>query len=397
MKKKLTIVISHPIQYHAPLYRVIEDKGLFDLHVIYHNDRGIRPYFEKLANCNVSYDNDLLKGYSYEFLTQGKPASFSERFRYVCLPELENRILQSKPDAVYFHGYNHLAHIRAIFGLRKKGLKLFLRGENNDVLAKPRLGIIAREALLKVLLPCFDAILYIGHENKNFFLRRGVPEPKLFFVPYSADNRYFGLHLSDPEVESIRLSIRAEYGIPSDAIVFINTCKHRQEKRLLDVLEAYVKAFGSKNIVLKNKPCLLLVGDGPLNKRMRAIVEQSGLTSIVFTGYVNQSKMRELILASDYMVDAGAEPWGCVFNEALPAGLGLISSDHVVGHPDMVKVGENGFTHRLGDIDELGRIFEKCAQDPELLKRFRIASRRIALKYSYEECVTGLYQALTST
>lgn len=71
--KKLVIVISHPIQYHAPLYTRIAQRHRFDLQVIFHNDRGVRSYFDPLANATVAYDNNLLDGYAHEFLTRASP------------------------------------------------------------------------------------------------------------------------------------------------------------------------------------------------------------------------------------------------------------------------------------------------------------------------------------
>src|SRR6185503_7465530 len=117
-RKKLVIVITHPIQYHAPLYRRIAERDLFDVHVIFHNDRGARPYFDQLANKSVAYDNDLLTGYSHEFLTRGEPAAGVEKIRHVILGRMEQRILAAEPHAVYFHGYNFWPHLRSIHALR---------------------------------------------------------------------------------------------------------------------------------------------------------------------------------------------------------------------------------------------------------------------------------------
>ena len=242
MKKKLVIVISHPIQYHAPLYSLAARKNLFDIHVIFENDKGVRAYYEKLSNSMVSYDNNLLDNYSYEFLTKGEPQNFSDKISRVYLSQLEKRIIDAKPDAVYFHGYYNVAYIRTIFSLSKKGYKIFLRGENEDILYRSFLRKIFRELLLRFLFKKIDAFLYIGKANYEFYKKRGIPDYKLFFVPYSADNEYFGINKSQEETLSIRKALCAEYGIQDEAVIFINTCKHRKEKRPLDLLLAYIEA-----------------------------------------------------------------------------------------------------------------------------------------------------------
>jgi glycosyltransferase involved in cell wall biosynthesis len=391
-RKKLTIVISHPIQYHAPLYTKIAEMDAFDLHVIFHNDRGVRPYFDKLSGTSVSYDNNLLQGYSYEFLTQGEPRNNLEKLRHLYLPNLENRISASKPDAVYIHGYSSIANVRSCRFLESRGIKLFFRGENEDVKRRPAWRNVVRETFLKYFLRKCDALLYIGKENREFYRRRGVPNEKLFFVPYSADNEYFGLGLSLPERAAIRKKICSEFQLDDKSVIFINTCKHRSEKRPIDLVNAYIRASAEPG--MNGHSTLLLVGDGPLNGQMRRQVASSGVKGACFTGFVSQSKMRELLLASDYCVNPAEEPWGCVFNEALPAGLGLISSDRVVGWPDMVRIGENGFVYRCGGIESLAAILGQCARHPEWREICRPASQEVAKIYSYETCVKGLSEAL---
>src|SRR5262249_55855742 len=323
MRKKLCVVITHPIQYHAPLYRRITERDLFDVHVLFHNDRGVRPYFDKLASHQVSYDNDLLSGYSYEFLTRGDPTGWIAKFKHARLEDLEDRILACRPDAVYFHGYNFWPHLRSLGRLRREGVRVFYRGENEDILPRAAWRNVLRESLLARCLPRFDAILYIGKENKDFFLRRGVPEHKLFFVPYSADNAYFGIDLPQQDRFEIRERVCREWGIDPRSTIFINTCKHRSEKRPLDLVEAYVLARSKMDPGLKS--ALLLVGDGPLSPAMRDLASRSRTQDIIFTGFVSQSKMRELLLASDYCIDPAEETWGCVFNEDLLAGMGFCS------------------------------------------------------------------------
>ena len=394
MRKRLTIVISHPIQYHAPLYSKIARLAAFDVHVIFHNDRGVRPFFDKLSGTQVSYDNNLLKGYSYEFLTQGPPAGPVGKLRHLWLPTLEPRIMASKPDAVYFHGYSHPAHMRASRFVKKQGIRLFFRGENEDIIPRPAWRNLARETFLKFFLKQCDALLYIGIENREFYRRRGVPEHKLFFVPYSADNEYFGIEVPPTDQGALRERLGAELGFNSKSVVFINTCKHRPEKRPMDLVQAYIEA--RKELGAEHETTLLLVGDGELNKTMRETVTRAAVPGVVFTGFVSQSRMRELLLVADYCVNPAAEPWGCVFNEALPAGLALISSDHVVGWPDMVRIGDNGFVYRCGCLRSLSSILAQCARHPEWRESFRKVSREVARLYSYETCVKTLNTALYS-
>src|SRR2546423_633650 len=70
---RLAIVVSHPIQYHAPLYTFLAKDGRFDLRVFYMTDRGARAYYDAFAKTTVTFDNPILNGYEYEFLRTGEP------------------------------------------------------------------------------------------------------------------------------------------------------------------------------------------------------------------------------------------------------------------------------------------------------------------------------------
>jgi glycosyltransferase involved in cell wall biosynthesis len=391
-RRKLVIVISHPIQYHAPLYRRIAEAGVCDVSVIYHNDRGARPYFEPMARTYVSYDNDLLSGYRYRFLTQGEPSSRSEALRRKLLPDLSRAILSEKPDAVYFHGYNHAGHLAAIAQLGRQRIKVLLRGENEDVTSRPWWRRGPRERLLRWLLPRLDGVLYIGTKNQEFFVQRGFPQSKMFFVPYSADNEYFGIDLPDQVRRSTREDICGQHGMDPNGVVFVLISKHRPEKRPFDVVDAFIKAARRSERPLGAS--LLLVGDGPLHDALKSRVRESGVESIKFAGFVKQSEMRRYLWASDYCVNAASEPWGCVYNEALPAGLGIISSDRVVGWHDLVHVGSNGFVYRCGCVDSLAHLFRQCAGNPQWISSIRERSREVARTYSFESCVAGIDSAL---
>ena len=139
MKKRITLVISNPIQYHSPLYKVAKRMDRFDLHIIYHNDRGVRAFADQFAGTTVSYDNDLLGGgYSYEFLTRGDAETPREKWSQAWLPTLEERVVASKPDVVCLHAYNYPAHYRYLLRSRNLGFPVWLRTENGDIMPRDR-------------------------------------------------------------------------------------------------------------------------------------------------------------------------------------------------------------------------------------------------------------------
>lgn len=392
---RLAIAISHPIQYHAPLYAFLARDGRFDVRVFYMTDRGSRPYYDPFAKTTVHFDNPILNGYAYDFLRTGEPEGWWSKKSELMQFALKGRLAAWKPQAVYFHGYDNPAFWPAMAWCRENGVTVLFRGENEDVLPRPALRRAARELFLKILIPKVDAFLYIGVENKEFFLRRGIPASKLFYVPYSVDNDYFLGGVGDDELRDIRERVRAKYGLPPATRVFIYTHKLRGTMRPLDA----VRAFAAAAPAFHRDNALIVCGDGELRDEAEAVARGVPAAKIVFAGFISQSELREHLLASDVMINPAIEPWGCTVNEGLASGLAMISSDLVVGWPDMVRSGLNGEVYRVGDIDALTRLIaefgNKSDDEIETMKAHSFVLARDEL--SFRMCADGIAAAVETT
>lgn len=391
---RLAIAISHPIQYHAPLYTFLAKDGRFDLRVFYMTDRGARAYYDAFAKTTVTFDNPILNGYEYEFLRSGEPEGWWSKKTELMQFALRKRIAAWKPEAVYFHGYDNPAFWPAIAWCRENDVPVLFRGENEDVLPRPPLRRAARELFLKLLIPKVDAFLYIGVENKEFFLRRGVKSSKLFYVPYSVDNDYFLGGVGDEQLRAIREKVRAKYGFSPETRVFIYTHKLRGTMKPLDAVHGFASAASS----FTRENALIVCGDGELREEAEGAARAVPEARIAFAGYISQSDLREHLLASDVMINPAIEPWGCTVNEGLASGLAMISSDWVVGWPDMVRSGVNGEVYHVGDVDALTRLIVEFAtksdEEIEAMKRrsFDLATHEL----SFQTCADGIAAAVAS-
>jgi glycosyltransferase involved in cell wall biosynthesis len=392
---RLALAISHPIQYHAPLYAFLAKDGRFDLRVFYMTDRGARPYYEPFAKAMIRFDNPILNGYAYEFLREGEPEGWWSKKTELMQFALKKRISAWKPEAVYFHGYDNPAFWPAMAWCRTNDVAVLFRGENEDVLPRPPLRRAARELFLKVLIPKVDAFLYIGVENKEFFLRRGVPASKLFYVPYSVDNDYFLGGVSADDLRAIRECVRTKYGLAPSARVFIYTHKLRGTMKPLDAVQAFAAAAPS----FHRENALIVCGDGDLREEAEAAARAVPQANIAFAGFISQTDLREHLLASDVMINPAIEPWGCTVNEGLASGLAMISADSVVGWPDMVRSGLNGEVYHVGDIDALTRLIadfgNKSDGAVETMKARSFVLARDEL--SFQTCADGIAAAVEAT
>src|ERR1700712_2338190 len=67
-KVRLAYLVSHPIQYQAPLLRRIAQEPDIDLTVFFGSDFSVRSYKDEGFGVGVKWDVPLLDGYRYEFL-----------------------------------------------------------------------------------------------------------------------------------------------------------------------------------------------------------------------------------------------------------------------------------------------------------------------------------------
>jgi len=61
-------LISHPIQYYAPLYRELAMRGNIDLTVFFRSDQGLVGRVDPGFGTAVAWDIPLLEGYRSRFL-----------------------------------------------------------------------------------------------------------------------------------------------------------------------------------------------------------------------------------------------------------------------------------------------------------------------------------------
>ena len=68
MKKKLAIVTTHPIQYNAPLFKVLALSDVMDIKVFYTWSQAKESVKDVEFGRKIVWDIPLLDGYNYEWI-----------------------------------------------------------------------------------------------------------------------------------------------------------------------------------------------------------------------------------------------------------------------------------------------------------------------------------------
>ena len=68
MTTRLAYLVTHPIQYQAPLLRLVSAQPDIDLTVFFASDFSSRPFAAEDFGRTIQWDVPLLEGYPYELL-----------------------------------------------------------------------------------------------------------------------------------------------------------------------------------------------------------------------------------------------------------------------------------------------------------------------------------------
>jgi glycosyltransferase involved in cell wall biosynthesis len=247
---------------------------------------------------------------------------------------------------------------------------------------------VAKRPLYRVFIPRFDAYLVVGKRAREYYAHYGAEPKRMFFTPHAVDNDFFQVRADGFRAQ--RASLRAAWGIPSAATVFLFVGKLIVGKRPADFIQSVGEAARIHQGIWG-----LVVGDG----RLRPALELQAATAgwpVRFAGFMNQTEMPKAYAASDALVlpSTSSETWGLVVNEAMASGLPAIVSDQVGCGPDLVVHGETGEVFTCGAVAELATILGRLAGAPPLLSKLGAQAQRLIQGYSPSEAVKGTAAAV---
>lgn len=364
MTTRLLYLVSHPIQYQAPLLRRVAAEPDIALRVLFERDTEA-GYFDDGFGREVRWDVPLRQGYDSALAAE---------------TDLAAEIAAA--DAVWLHGWQGGRMRSALRLARRLGKPVLLRGENTDDAmpdgSGPR-GWLKRRFLAWVFART-EAFLAIGSANRAYYEARGVASGRIFPMPYAVDNEAFAA--AALAARPGRDALRAELGLEPGRKVVLFAGKLMARKHPHTLLDAWKTAdWGGR------APHLLFVGDGAMADRLKAAAPPG----VVFAGFRNQGQLPVLYgLADLFVLASEREPWGLAVNEAMACGTAVLVGDRVGCAVDLVDP-SCGATVPAGDVAALAALL------PPLLARSEAAGqaavRRIA-GWDFAADLSGLRAAL---
>src|SRR5262249_52683542 len=130
---------------------------------------------------------------------------------------------------------------------------------------------------------------------------------------------------------------------------------------------------------------LLLVGREADLPRFMQMVSPAARERIRYEGFQAPEALPGYFGRSDvFVLPSRHDGWGVVVNQALAAGLPVITSDAVGAGLDLVEKGVNGMCVPANDVEGLYRAMEMLASNPEIAARWGETSREKAVNITPE-------------
>jgi len=378
--KKLAIITTHPIQYYAPVFKLMAQH--VDLCVFYtwgeqsmvKND----PGFGK----TITWDINLLDGYKYVWLKNTSADPGSHHFKGIINPNITKQIEAWHADAVLVFGWAYHSHLKALRFFKKK-IPVYFRGDSTLLDEKPGIKGALKWLLLNWVYKHINVAFYTGLSNKAYFKKYGVKEKQLVFAPHAVDNQRFAISRIS-EVNMLRESLK----IKPNEILILFAGKFEAKKDPLLLLNAFLQ--------LNTPNChLLFVGNGNMEIELKNAAATSN--NIHFMEFQNQLYMPVVYQACTLFCLPSCGPgesWGLAVNEAMACGKAILVSDKVGCAADLVQPGHNGYVFKNGDLKDLISYLTTFTQSKETLDTFGENAARMIQQWNFTSIVKAIENEL---
>jgi glycosyltransferase involved in cell wall biosynthesis len=393
---RLAYLVSHPIQYQAPLLRRIAQEPDIDLTVLFGSDFSVRGYRDEGFGVGVKWDVPLLGGYKHVFLPKlrdGQDVSIATPLNRGIATQLRGASGAEAFDALWVHGYATVNAMHGMIAAKSLGIPVLLRAESwlrDRGRSKTRLAL--KDVFFQGLKRFVNAVLPIGTLNAEYWHHYFGDDVPQFLMPYAVDNQYFA-ERARAAAEG-RASLQTELGLDPTRPVILFASKLQERKHCSHLVEAYTHLSRSG---AEPHPYLVIVGDGEERAALERQAAATGFSSIRFCGFRNQSELpRFFELATVFVLPSRHEPWGLIVNEVMNAGRPVIVSDDVGCGPDLIEDGVNGCIYPVGDVGALTEALRRVLETPSAAEAMGQKALERIQNWGFEQDVLGLRRGLAA-
>lgn len=370
--KRLAIITTHPIQYNAPLFKLLSEQNKISIMVFYTWGKEVMankydPGFQQ----TIQWDIDLLEGYPYTWVSNRSKQPGSHHFKGIDNLTLINEVEDWHADAILIFGWNFKSHLKAMRYFHNK-IPVFFRGDSTLLDRENGLKEFIKKKVLNWVYHHVDKALYVGEENRKYFKYAGLGDEQLVFAPHAIDNNRFRFDVN------ARQKIRSSLRIPDKAVVFLFAGKLEPKKNPGLLLHTFRQ-------LNNDEAHLIIAGNGVLEETLKS--EYGANLQIHFIPFQNQKQMPGLYSACDIFVlpsQGPGETWGLSVNEAMACGRAVLVSDKCGCAIDLVINGKNGFVFENKNKKDLIQKMKYLLAYKDKIEVMKLNSASMIQSWSYE-------------
>jgi glycosyltransferase involved in cell wall biosynthesis/SAM-dependent methyltransferase len=304
------------------------------------------------------------------------PHRISDRKRWTWLhpefhldPGVRRFIRESPSDLVIVSDYSIPTLRLAVRECNRLGIPWVMAGERPFLWFESRWRLLGGAWMRFVPMNTAQAIVGKGAWNAAIY-RELVPwGTPVYSVPYYLDATSFGGSREQGE-EILRRA--NEVGTEEGTFTFLFSGALIPRKGVTVLAEAFRRVAS-----VEPRARLLILGDGPQRPEMESRLGESR-RRVAFLGNQRYDDVPSVYrLADAFVFPTQHDGWGMVVNEAMAAGLPVITTSSCGAAHDLVRDGENGWVLDRWDVDAFAEKMLQLAHSPEEARRMGRVSRGI--------------------
>lgn len=280
--------------------------------------------------------------------------------------------LKNKYDHVIISGWSSPSVVLAIVYCQLRGIPYIMEDDGGLINKNGEKYTYLKRFLLRKVV----AYLTTTSENIIILNELGVKNEKIYKYPFSS--------VMNQDIEDSLLikkrskSIRQSLGIMEKNVIL--AVGQFIDRKGFDIL---LKAFTK----ISNNSGLYFVGGEPTIQYLD-IIKKYNIKNVHFIGFIGKEELKLYYSAADIFVHPTREDiWGLVINEALAAGLPVVTTNRCGAGLELIKNNENGFLVDVDDVDKLSEKIQIILNNEELKKRMENNAIKIIKKYTIETMV----------
>jgi len=318
--RRLAILSTHPIQYNAPFFRMLDEDPTLRV-LVFFSKTSVQVKFDPDFQREIVWDIPVTEGYDHVSHDASTPSGRKA---------LISSIRSFTPDALLVYGWNFPGHLKALRYFHGR-IQVWFRGDSHLLDPTPPLKRLARRAFLSWVYRHVDVAFSVGTANEDYYRWSGLRNSQLIRAPHAVDVDYWA---SDDAARSeMAATWREDLSIPPEARVVGFAGKVEAIKQVGLIIQSTLDSGVEHHVVI--------AGTGPLEEELK--VKFAAEHRVHFLGFVNQSKMPIFYRMIDLLaLPSSSETWGFCVNEAMACGTPCAVSDRAGCSLDMLRNSEHG-------------------------------------------------------